>query len=474
MLSSIVNWILPWASTSDRPAFFISGKHSAFSGIVSEVSLGGPAKLPVSIDFSSSRSYMYGRSACPPSVFPCYDSSTSETFQHEGGLASDRLTVGDFVLDDFKFSIVAQSRVPSVNDREVAGVLGFSRRSQIMASRSIALMEQGGCFESLLIQAASAIEPTSTAVDFPFAHSISNWVILAVISINGKYCPYCDNVPVLFDPSEQGILFPRSMEAFVRSALGKSGYISGDNYMFADCEQSIPISLQSYAQKISLASNLFRFESSGRGICKTNLRVSNAETPIVIGRMLTRSVSAVILDSSSEYLKIIPFTEPKAVPRFYAPIPLAPVYELPFVDTGFFSSGLVFATKSDSQGGLLTVSQSVRKIKLPNGRYARGFLFLRTTHTDQEATEVTKLLPKVGILWMRTDLERIVMLVEAKGPSDVWMISSFDQIAIVLLPKLAHEGLTSQPESSAVHAKLHAQNTPEQTSRNRFPRSLPI
>lgn len=323
--------------------------------------------------------------------------------------------------------------------------MGFSKTSQISRSLPIAISEHADSHDKVIIQDASSLYGNSLGVTFQLDKNSPAWLMEAELAINDFVSDQDLDFGVIYDPSEQGILFPASMADFVMQAIGEDEIFLEDYHLLMRCNLRVKLSLRSLedpAEFLLLNSSFLRFRNSDRsssGLCRTNIRFSSRDSgdhPVVIGRVLTRSVETVILDASREIVRIIPHPVGIDISRFPAPHSLTPLYGMPRVEPGYLARrGIVLAsTHNVEKGGLILLSNSTLEIELPSGETVMGYVFLRTEPEDHAEPVLRRLLTGVKKLSMHSHPNQIFFEPQFRGTQSVWMVSTDSLVAIFVSP----------------------------------------
>ena len=356
----------------------ISGRYSAFSGIVTEISVGTPPqKLQVALNFDSRDIMLYRPESCRAFVGSCFDSSHSSTFT---GVSDWLRLANGFSLGQPRIEQVSMRR-PSLRFSEVVGWIGATPRAPIFQSKAI-LIEELPSHALRISELPSDAQPDIVLPVDPFW---SGWVATGRWRLEGTLLPGIELVK--YDPGEPDLKIPEAVRSdFMKLLKGET--MVRDDRLFMACSYRIHIALISHrlAPALPLHPEHLRDPSTilttgglfnRRRFCRTRVRFdSTLEGTIIIGRILTRATNGVTLNFIDQWIGLSPRTDWRGFSSSYPyPAALVPVVQYPRL-----LEGKVILSPVDSPveyaSGLILVSQEERLISIGDF-VGRGFLLVR-------------------------------------------------------------------------------------------------
>ena len=272
----------------------VSLKYSAFSGLISEVTVDSQS-IPIAIDFFSERSGLYAVEDCPAFIECARSKQPSDIF------------FGDF---DIQGSIIKEIKPGNgCFMREVAGVLGFNRQSPILRGRTIISLSQSDV-NGYFIELRSLHTTIPHDVTVPLLGS-SDWVFTANISFGSM--PMESRIRL--DPGLDYIRFPVRLKRYILSLFsGNARAVSSGDTTIITCRNGDPPNLPDITLQfgdgaaITIPASTLRYPLvSTLSDCEFPIRVkfSPRDGDIVIGRQLLASVKSVILDAANSRIGFV-------------------------------------------------------------------------------------------------------------------------------------------------------------------------
>ena len=328
----------------------IDCRYSAFSGIVTDVTVGGEP-LRVQIDFNTPFSRFTADDICPPFVAQCYNRDHARQLTEEedflqmrhddsgriGGFQmSDELRIGtDFGISRFPFLFTTSILSDSVAGFETAGSIGASKRSQLFQGRIMTVEDTNTGFRMVEVFEDQGIPNARTVrVDSLFEGWVFAGAFASTREDRGFLVPF---TAIHFDPAVQDLILPVNFKVSFISNFPTRIEERADG-MYIPCtgdeQERIGFAL-AYKDLIVLEWDQLivspEVRSESDDLCLSRIKFSPDKWHMSIGRILTRSVLKIVLD----YKKgMIGFgsTDVTRV-AFRQPLSLIPVFEYPTIES---------------------------------------------------------------------------------------------------------------------------------------------
>jgi hypothetical protein len=460
----------------ERPALYLEGRYSAFSGIVADVRVGSPRQLMrVSLNFNEEVSVMFRSTLCPPFVSHCFQCSQSTTCRTSDGIFVDKLVMGDETVSNFEFLVPEIRHQMSIDSMEVSGIVALSRTIAFAHNWKLALEEVERFYsDKILIQIDP--EPERTGIIFQTINEFPDWIMQIGLSLNGVEMPSATFTGVHYDPAEQDIVFPWTLRDLVVAALGESVLVSARGSVHADCFSRIFIRLHDGESVVELSpqllfSNPMMSTQVGEGpqrVCLTRIRFGDEpETgAIVVGRLLTRSVQRVVLNYETRAVKMIPRNVANDLGAYADPVPLIDVFGDPVVvNRAWLRPAVILPTITDQWNrGLVLMNKYPRRMVLPGHEESHFAYVLKRVMPSPVQESFSKLIGGMGGFTLRFDPDRAVFLAAGSGQFEFWKYENSGLVVIYykhpprILRPLLYEDF-ALPESSLVQPNPEPEST---------------
>ena len=348
----------------------LEGRYSVFSGIVVDAELGGQ-RLRVALDFNSRYSTFHSESTCPMFVDSCYDGSTAQIDRghvwsvhggrEQGNPAVDTLTIGGSEMKNFRFILRSKWNPMYMEFIEVGGVVGMRRNTHFLRNRVLSIRDTSCTSFGFELKALKNTLHPPLLDSFRFVPTVDDaWAFRA--SFSSGDAEIVSDAMVKYDPGMESLIIPlRYKERFLDSLP-----------MFYEEDREGNLYLVCYPGALNLAfsspsTGLIRIASDQLFdrttpspytiLCKTRI-VFREEDVIVIGRILTRSTSRIILDYREGRIGFGRFDDSR-IP-FENAHALVPLFSDPVVSNGRIS----FAWSDSKQRGLVLLDRdpSVQRV----------------------------------------------------------------------------------------------------------------
>lgn len=325
--------------------------YSAYSGIVATVKVGrrGEQLISVGFDFNENESFFYSQAECPPLIGRCFDETLSSSFaprevanppyqfaddsRLSGIAATDELYIGQQgFFYRFQFHSITHTRPTSLAKREVGGMLGAGKASQLFSGKRVIVRE---CVEHrqprlTVLEDGQDQIVSSSMITFPSLHpakwSFSSQLYVSGSSLISPSCMYTGSVR--FDPGFPNVALPRSAIPAFNGALEAQAvaYDIIDSRAYIECilgsiDLSFSMNLQVApgSPAIRLTANQLAVLNPDRlpsvsvlvnrrilTVCPTRILFQPDIDEIVIGRVLLRSSEAgVVLNYTDKTISFL-------------------------------------------------------------------------------------------------------------------------------------------------------------------------
>jgi hypothetical protein len=373
---------------SEGLLFDIEGRYTAFSGIVTKIELGGQS-VTVQLDFSEPISYIIPKDICPAFVDNCFDSRLSPGFREDttprvmkggnmmGIEASDSLIVGTRLSfhPRFRFTYVTDIFCDSPKGFEAAGSIGASTRAALFVNKVVELKDIGSRFSMKELH-EHVVNPTRT-ITVPKVHE--GWMFPAALATEGEDINLL--VPlnlVQYDPSEEFLVVPEAM---------RESFLENFPLVFSQSEEGqirIPCKPTENANElrlmldtgdyIELQHDQLVIPPVSEELCVSRIKFSTETLHVVIGRILTRSVSGVVLDYARGLITFGPNEDSKL--PFAESSPLIPVFAYPEMEEDRIV--LPWITEADKKDGLVAFRIEPTTTFEADNMHVQKYQFVRT------------------------------------------------------------------------------------------------
>lgn len=373
MLRNVVTYILGRTGRiQPEVSWSFSGLHSAFSGIVTEISVGNPSQpLRVSLNFDSDMITLYQERSCAAFVEPCHDPSASSTTFSQG--------IDYFTLENggsFGFLPFEQMRTVRSSSRysEVGGWIGASRNSPLFQSKALRIQEVGHRLVEVT-EVPPDSPPEHLEIRLPALAESRGWNFASQVRLQGQLLPNLDSVK--YDPGEENVILPHNLKPLIEDLFGLGHSVMNDRLLIP-CETSVEFEFMLVHPGITfgLGSSIFIVPDIHPvdDLCVTRIRFdSSSSSKMVIGRILTRTVGDVTLNYKHGFIGFSVFRSDSQ--QFPSSPAMIPVYHLPRV-AGSRVVLQPIQSPNDYQYGVILVSWTERKVRFHSIR-GIGYLFIR-------------------------------------------------------------------------------------------------
>jgi hypothetical protein len=447
MIANFVKWCFSVATVppAERPALYLEGTYSAFSGIVGNVRLGTPGQmLRVSLSFTDETSVMFSPSHCPPLIGACFHpeiSASVHPVSDPTGFFIDGVSIGAHYIENFPFFVPHSRAIHTVGYREVAGVVALAKQVHYAQGLRLALEESSELGDNKVLIQLDTADGIAGMV-FPTLDPTNQWIIDAGMRVNQIELPSFMFGGIHYDPAKKGLAFPWSMRGVVISALGGSGvYVSPKRQVFVDCRSDIQIVISGPSGEIALTSRLLlqqRMVSAllpdgPQMVCQSRIRFTDdvGMNSVLIGRLLTRSVRRVVLDYPTRTVEVFPRHASELLEPYSDPLPMVEVFGEPVVERRLGNNAIVAPTlRNRWSTGLILMNSFPLPWTIPGFEPDQAMIFRRIRKTGVPE-RFTRLLSGMNGYTVRFDVERAVLLPSGRGDFEFWKYESPDVIAIV-------------------------------------------
>ena len=384
--------------------FSLEAQYSALSGLVAEAAFSGDNAthlVRLALDFKRSDSKVFDPSVCPPFV-ECAELSFDDRFrttQHLsiadsdiglfGGLSvTDELVIGGVVVERFSFQLVRNWNPRVAAFRDVGGIVGVSKYSQIFRGKCIAIEDglAGLRFNDCVDSAESGghqrfrFEPRGD----------HEWRFRGSVFLSNRLA--LDNVKVQFDPSLQDIVIPRwFMGGFLERFSEEHPGIVRESRLNVPCEVVENVSLTLLVEAVfpvhvSPASLLKEPVVGNPSLCSLRIRFDDVPH-LFIGRHLIHSVRAVELDHRNGF-KMSLFPLPAMISHSIEPdVTFVPIYSgQPAVGLEDGNPVVSFSRTDNTESAYVLLRHGGRRAGL--GELVWTFLRLGESLVDSELQEL--------------------------------------------------------------------------------------
>ena len=383
----------------------LRGEYSSFSGLVSEITLGGQT-VSVSLDFRTAESMILEQA--PPFVSSAFDHSESVSFQSnsvnvtvmesrgvfKGVMATDIVTFADTTHRELTFAHMTSAHYRSVKLRDVAGVLGLGSQSPVFAGRVMSMNESDS--GTVVLSDSVAREDT---VWTPLVPGEESFTFEGSIQVsNGSLVEESEVTQIVFDPSMEDLLIPSSWRHHFVSQLNTviATSVVGDRVMLA-CPNLAGNLPAGFRVSLTLASgSLVQFDSDQLSDshrvsvfsagpnwrkCISKFRFHDSDQ-VVLGRALLRSVTSVELDFVDRRMGFVVPPVARQLGRMNPAVARIPVFSFAGISAGSAETTVRFELASDASRGLVLAASRMQ-------RFNRGwscFRFVAVTRSGMRGS----------------------------------------------------------------------------------------
>jgi hypothetical protein len=205
--------------TAVRASMVLEGRYSAFSGIVTALSVEGQ-EVPVQLDFTVPSSRLIAKGICPPFIESCFDIDKCNDCEYvDCRLTHDETGLNSgYVIAFSKFRFLYTTRVSCYTPTgfESAGSVGASRRSELFRNKIMVIEDAhygSGSFRMTEIGRMQGI-PESRIVKI--AQLYEAWVFeAAIVSSQDKFLTQISAVN--YDPAVPDLVVPENLKNLIVS-----------------------------------------------------------------------------------------------------------------------------------------------------------------------------------------------------------------------------------------------------------------